>query len=114
MIKIKKILNAFSSKSKTKNKSKTKFGNLIKRQQQQFGWMDGLPLSLSLSAMPAPYLLYGSAMSLSLSLSLSASPETPSVLTFKRRRLIVNGLMASTALVRTFCVCVCYDSYYKF
>ena len=85
--------------------------------------MDGLPLSLSLSALPAPYLLYGSAISLSLSLSLShsqlrplslASPETPSVLTFKRRRLIVNGLMAYTALVRTFCVCVCYDSYYKF
>ena len=78
--------------------------------------MDGLPLSLSLSAMPAPYLLYGSAISLSLSrlrpLSL-AWPETPSVFTFKRRRLIVNGLMASTGLVRTFffflsvCVCLC-------
>ena len=72
--------------------------------------MDGLPLSLSLSAMPAPYLLYGSAMSLSLSqlrpLSL-AWPESPSVLTFKRRRLIVNGLMASTGLVRTMCFCVC-------
>jgi len=56
-------------------------------------------------------------LSLSLSLSLSqlrplslAWPETPSVLTFKRRRLIVNCLMPSTGLVRTFsffCVSVC-------
>ena len=73
--------------------------------------MDGLPLSLSLSAMPAPYLLYGSAMSLSLSL---AWPETPSVFTFKRCHLMVNGLMASTGLVRTmffFCVMIAIKNF---